>query len=172
MLTEKEITDHFEDYKKFKHLYLAAFPRNERAPVKYLLKHGKESDLIACYDGETFCGFYSTLTFGDITHIIFLAIVEELRDHGYGSALLELIAERYKGNRIILDMEADVPEAPNYEQRVRRKAFYEKNGYVESGIEYDWRGVPYKILIRDGQISEAEFNAFWDNLDDARKREL
>lgn len=172
MLTEKEITDHFDDYKKFKHLYLAAFPRNERAPVKYLLKHGKESDLIACYDGETFCGFYSTLTFGDITHIIFLAIVEELRDHGYGSALLRLIAERYKGNRIILDMEADVPEAPNYEQRVRRKAFYEKNGYVESGIEYDWRGVPYKILIRDGQISEAEFIAFWDNLDDARKREL
>ena len=166
MLTEKEITNHFEDYKKFKHLYLAAFPRSERVPLKYLMKQDTGWDLIACYDGETFCGFYSTLTFGNITHILFLAIVEELRNHGYGSALLGLIAERYKGNRIILDMESDVPDAPNYEQRVRRKAFYEKNGYVESGIEYDWRGVSYKILIKNGDISEEEFDTFWDNIYD------
>ncbi len=164
MLIEKEISNHFEDYNKFRHLYLAAFPRSERVPLKYLMKHDTGCDLIACYDGETFCGFYSTLTFGNITHILFLAIVEELRNHGYGSALLGLIAERYKGNRIILDMESDVPDAPNYEQRIRRKSFYEKNGYIESGIEYNWRGVPYKILIKNGSITEAEFDAFWDNL--------
>ncbi len=172
MLTEKQITNHFADYEKFDSLYRTAFPKEERVPVRFLMGQNGESELIACYDGEVFCGFYSTLTFGDITHILFIAIVEELRDHGYGSALLGLIAERYKGNRIILDMEADVSDAPNYEQRVRRKAFYEKNGYVESGIEYDWRGVPYKILIKNGSISEAEFDAFWDNLDGVRKRNL
>ena len=172
MLTEREITEKFEDYRKFRHLYLTAFPKEERVPAKYLMKHNGESELIACYDGETFCGFYSTLTFGDITHILFLAIAEELRDHGYGSRILRLISARHPDNRIILDMEADVSDAPNYEQRVRRKAFYEKNGYVESGIEYDWRGVPYKILIKNGSISEAEFDAFWDNLDGVRKRNL
>lgn len=172
MITEKQITNHFADYEKFDRLYRTAFPKEERVPGRFLMGHNGESELIACYDGETFCGFYSTLTFGDITHILFLAIVEELRDRGYGSALLGLIADRYKGNRIILDMEADVPDAPNSEQRVRRKAFYEKNGYVESGIEYDWRGVPYKILIKNGSISEAEFDAFWDNLEDIRKGKL
>lgn len=169
MLTEKEITNNFDDYKKFKHLYFAAFPKNEREPVKYLLKHDTESSLIACYDRKTFCGFYSTLTFGDITHILFLAIVDELRNHGYGSAVLDLISDRYNSNRIILDIESDIPDAPNYEQRVRRKAFYEKNGYVESGIEYDWRGVSYKILIKNGSISEEELDAFWDNFYDKRR---
>ena len=172
MLTEKEITENFEDYKKFNHLYLAAFPKEERVPVRYLMKHSGESELIACYDGETFCGFYSTLTFGDITHILFLAVADELRDRGYGSALLKLISQRHPHNRIILDIEAEDSAAPNHEQRVRRKAFYEKNGYTESGIRYHWRGVSYKILIKNGTITEAEFDAFWDNLDDARKKTL
>lgn len=171
MLTEKQITNQFLEYKKFNHLYHTAFPKEERIPIKFLMSH-KESELIACYDGEIFCGFYSTLTFGDITHILFLAIFDELRDQGYGSLLLGMISKRYKNNRIILDIESEVPDAPNYEQRVRRKAFYVKNGYIESGIEYDWRGVPYKILIKNGSISEQEFDAFWDNLEDARKKHL
>lgn len=114
----------------------------------------------------------SALTFGDITAILFLAIAEELRDQGYGSKLLSLISERYPHNRIILDIEAEDSAAPNNEQRIKRKAFYERNGYTESGIAYDWRGVPYKILIKNGKITESEFEAFWDNLDDARKKEL
>ena len=99
MLSEKEITEGFEDYKKFRHLYLTAFPKEERVPAKYLMKHNDESELIACYDGETFCGFYSTLTFGDITHILFLAIAENLRDHGYGSQILRLVSARYPGKK-------------------------------------------------------------------------
>ena len=69
-------------------------------------------------------------------------------------------------------MEAENPSAPNNEQRLRRKAFYEKNGYTESGIEYVWRKVPYKILIKNGSITEDEFDAFWDNLDEIRRNEL
>ena len=172
MLSEREITEEFEDYKKFRHLYLAAFPKEERVPVKYLMKHNGESELIACYDGETFCGFYATLTFGDITHVLFLAIAEELRDLGYGSQVLGLISERYPDNRIILDIEAEDPSAPNAGQRTRRRKFYERNGYADSGVAYEWKGVPYRILIRNGNISEAEFEAFWNNLDEIRKREL
>ena len=172
MLSEKEITEGFEDYKKFRHLYLTAFPKEERVPAKYLMKHNGESELIACYDGETFCGFYSTLTFGDITHILFLAIAENLRDHGYGSQILRLISDRYPGNRIILDIEAEDSSAPNAEQRTKRRAFYERNGYTDSGIAYEWKGVPYRILIRNGSISKAEFDAFWDNLDEVRRKEM
>ena len=50
--------------------------------------------------------------------------------------------------------------------RERRKMITEKaitkNGYAESGIEYRWRGVPYEILIKNGTITENEFDAFWD----------
>ena len=164
MITEKAITKKSQEYKNFKALYHKAFPRAERVPVKFLMDKDIDSMLNACYDGELFCGFYSTLTFGDITHILFLAVDDVLRGQGYGSDFLALVSYHYPKNRIILDIEAEDSTAPNNEQRIRRKAFYEKNGYVESGIEYRWRGVPYKILIKNGTITEKEFEDFWDNL--------
>ena len=131
MIIERAITKDFPDHKKFKALYRSAFPRAERVPLRFLMDQSNESVLNACYDGETFCGFYSTLTFGDITHILFLAVEDSLRGHGYGSAILQRISQRYPRNRMILDIEAEDPTAPNYEQRVRRKAFYERNGYCD-----------------------------------------
>lgn len=172
MFIEREITEKFEDYQKFNHLYRAAFPKEERIPVKDLIMRSGDSELIACYDGETFCGFYATLTFGDLTHILFLAVDENLRDRGYGSQILGQISRRHPKNRIILDIEAEDPLAPNNGQRIKRKAFYRKNGYTESGIAYTWRKVPYQILIRNGHITEDEFDAFWDNLDGKRKKDL
>lgn len=164
MITEKTITKNSQDYAKFKALYRKAFPRKERVPIRFLMNKDMDGTLNACYDAEIFCGFYSTLTFGNITHILFLAVDDTHRRCGYGSAILKLISHRYAQNRIILDIEAEDPTASNNEQRIRRKAFYEKNGYTESGIEYRWRGVPYKILIKNGTITEREFDDFWDNL--------
>ncbi len=164
MITEKAIEKNTQEYTEFKALYHRAFPRAERVPVRFLMNKDIDATLNACYDGKLFCGFYSTLTLGDITHILFLAVDDTLRGRGYGSVLLALISHHYPQNRIILDIEAEDPAAPNNEQRIRRKAFYEKNGYVESGIEYRWRGVPYKILIKNGTITEEEFDSFWDNL--------
>ncbi len=164
MITEKTISKGTPEYKRFKALYRKAFPRAERIPVRLLMNRKPDSALKACYDGDVFCGFYSTITVGDITHILFLAVDDGLRNRGYGSALLELISRRYPENRIILDIEAEDSKAGNNEQRIRRKAFYEKNGYVESGIKYRWRRVPYEILIRNGTITPDEFDDFWNNL--------
>lgn len=171
MLIEKEITKNFEDYHQFHRLYLSSFPKEERIPIKHLMMRAEESELIACYDEKLFCGFYATLTFGDVTHILFLAVDDALRGRGYGSQILKQISHRYPNHRIILDIEAEDPSAPNNEQRIRRKAFYAKNGYTESGIAYTWRNVPYQILIKNGCITEKEFDAFWDNLDGRRKKE-
>ena len=88
MLTAVPITTDSKDFKEIKHLYIAAFPKSERVPLRDLLRHDGASEFVAGYDGETFCGFYSALTFGDITHILFLAIDERLRAHGYGIAFI------------------------------------------------------------------------------------
>ena len=85
----------------------------ERVPMDTLLEADAPYDFIACYDGAVLCGFYSALTFGDITHILFLAVEEKLRDHGYGSQILAEIGKAYAGNRVILDVEMVDPEADN-----------------------------------------------------------
>ena len=74
MLTAVPITTDSKDFKEIKHLYIAAFPKSERVPLRDLLRHDGASEFVAGYDGETFCGFYSALTFGDITHILWLRL--------------------------------------------------------------------------------------------------
>ena len=61
------------------------------------------------------------------------------------------------------------PEAENQEQRTKRIAFYKRNGYRNSGVSYSWRGVMYEILILNGKITEEEFWAFWDQLDEIQQ---
>lgn len=164
-----KITKESEKFQEIERLYRAAFPREERVPMDTLLEANGPYDFIACYDGAILCGFYSALTFGDITHILFLAVEEKLRDHGYGSQILAEIGKAYAGNRVILDVEMVDPEADNNEQREQRIAFYMRNGYHHSGISYGWRGVMYEILILDGTISEEEFWNFWDQLDEVQQ---
>ena len=164
-----KVTKESEKFQEIERLYRAAFPREERVPMDTLLEADGPYDFIACYDGAILCGFYSALTFGDITHILFLAVEEKLRDHGYGSQILAEIGKAYAGNRVILDVEMVDPEADNNEQREQRIAFYMRNGYHHSGISYGWRGVMYEILILDGTIGEEEFWNFWDQLDEVQQ---
>ena len=164
-----KVTKESEKFPEIERLYRAAFPREERVPMDTLLETDGPYDFIACYDGAVLCGFYSALTFGDITHILFLAVEEKLRDHGYGSQILAEIGKAYAGKRVILDVEMVNPEADNNEQREQRIAFYLRNGYHHSGISYGWRGVMYEILILDGTISEEEFWNFWDQLDEVQQ---
>lgn len=163
------VTKESEKFPEIERLYRAAFPREERVPMDVLLETDGPYDFIACYDGAVLCGFYSALTLGDITHILFLAVEESLRDHGYGSQILGEIKKAYAGNRVILDVEMVDPEAENNEQREHRIAFYTRNGYRHSGISYGWRGVMYEILILEGTISEEEFWNFWDQLDEVQQ---
>ncbi len=50
--------------------------------------------------------------------------------------MLDIVAAAHPHNRIIVDAEAEDPAASNNEQRIRRMAFYARNGYCRSGIAY------------------------------------
>ena len=169
MLTSIQVTKESEKFPEIVRLYRAAFPREERVALDLLLETDGPYDFIACYDGEMLCGFYSTLTMGDITHVLFLAVEETLRGNGYGSQILDAIRRAYPDKRLILDVEMPDPEAENQEQRKKRIAFYKRNGYRNSGVSYSWRGVMYEILILNGKITEEEFWAFWDQLDEIQQ---
>ncbi|MDD2955803.1 MAG: GNAT family N-acetyltransferase [Oscillospiraceae bacterium] len=163
MFRAEPVTDGFRDLPRVTALMGRSFPANERMPLSTLLHRGGDAScFLAFYDGEEFCGFISLLTWRDITHILFFAMEETLRGKGYGSRALELVQERFAGQRIIADLEKEDGLAVNAGQRRSRKHFYLRHGYHESGISYRWREESYEILIRGGEISEAEFDEFWN----------
>ena len=145
-----------------------AFPENERVPMEYLLRPGDGHEMLAMMLCDTFAGFISLLTHGDICHILFFATEEGLRGQGLGARALGLLRERKPGLRIIADLEACVAAAPDLSMRRRRIAFYHRCGFEDTQVGYRWRGEDYVILSNGGSVTDEEFWDFWKAYDRPR----
>ena len=116
---------------KIRKLYRRAFPKEERLPwpVMVFLTARSGTEITAYYHGDAFCGFTFTATWEKTLFVLFLAVEDGLRGHGYGSAILTYLRETDPQRQILLNVELLDPEADNYAQRLQRMAFYEKNGF-------------------------------------------
>ncbi|MDD2980525.1 MAG: GNAT family N-acetyltransferase [Hespellia sp.] len=162
MFHYEKVTSDFKDLKSFKKLYHSAFPACERRSLSPLLAGEVDgSDMFAFYDDDVFCGLACLLTVGSITHIIYIAICEELRSRHYGSAAITEIRCMYPQNTIIADLEADNETAKNHEQRQSRIRFYKNNGFEKTSIAYRWCHENYVIYALGEMITENEFDNFW-----------
>ena len=166
-----------------KALYETAFPENERIPIKHLLDDKIKREFWAFFDdtlrknhGEkgdseiaaphTFCGFSNSITHGNITNIVYFAVVPELRSRGYGSQILQAIREKHPTSRIVVDIEVeeDSKDAEELERRNRRRNFYQRNGFEASPVDYVWQGEHYRLLSAGGTVTEKEFRDFWKEI--------
>lgn len=158
----EKITSASKDLQKVKELYERAFPQNERTDFENDMEEDSStSEVYAFYDADEFCGFFSLLNDGDITHITYFAIEENKRGNGYGSQALQMLQRMKPQQRIIADLEVPERGAVNNLQRKKRRKFYEANGYHDTGIRYRWQKEDYEILSEGGMVSEPEFERFW-----------
>ena len=117
--------------KGLKKIYKEAFPREEKIPFWMLkmLARGSRGEFYGVYDHEELIGLVYNVYYKDIIYISYLAIDDTKRGAGYGGRILQTIQKKYSDSRIFLCIEEMDSNAENYEQRVRRKAFYESNGF-------------------------------------------
>lgn len=80
------------------------------------------------------------------TFVLYLATNEQIRSQGYGSMILDEVKQMTGGKECVLHIEALDENAENYEQRIRRKHFYEKNGFHSTGYMYKESDVEYEVL--------------------------
>ena len=115
------------------------FPSTETTMDLHFLSDyykGASVDFIAMEDDGTFVGYTYMINFFQGSFIYYLAIEPEYQSKGYGTALLKYL-RNIKGNRpIALTAFALNPDDEEYENNVRRKWFYIKNGYVDQKIPY------------------------------------
>ena len=158
MLRVEKVTRKTKDYRRVLREYEISFPKNERIPNWLLLwmSYRKSVDFLAFYDHGMFCGFCYLIHDQNITFIIYLATNSTLRSKGYGSKMLDWIAENTKGT-ILLTMEEVDEKYDNYRQRVRRRAFYLKNGYQDTKLKVRERGEIYHIFSRRGNFSKQDY---------------
>lgn len=155
-----KITPDFKEKEKLYALNDEAFPKEERIPSDKMLTLLQElnCDAWAFYD-EVFVGFAILLSDDELqmAYLSYFAIDGAYRSKGYGSMALVKLAEVYGGYQIALDMERMDENADNYNQRLRRLAFYEKNGFRRAYVCFQYFKMDLEIMCRPDGFREQDF---------------
>ena len=77
----------------------------------------------------------------------YFAVKEELRGKGLGQQILNQLIDKYKGQSCVLDMESPRQECANKEQRLRRHAFYLRNGFRDTNVYRCWDDLEMTIMM-------------------------
>ncbi|MBQ4810219.1 GNAT family N-acetyltransferase [Pseudoalteromonas luteoviolacea] len=157
------LTKHDTNYSKVIDLFFEAFPKTQRLPpwiVKYRMRNGK-AGFYALYDQDLWVGFIYVKEYKNIVFVKFFAISELRRSDGYGSKVMDSMKDKYSEQRVVLNIEELDDSADNFQQRVKRKAFYAKNGFSSTGYIVKEPAERQEMLIRGGTISKEEIEAMY-----------
>lgn len=147
------------DRKKIKKLYQTAFPKEELLPwwIVRLLTVQKCVNLTGYYQDKTFAGFTFTAETEDILFVLFFAVEDAKRGKGYGSEILKYMKEHNPGKTVVLNVEPLDETAGNNDQRVRRMAFYRKNGFYDTGYNIREVGGVFRVLATVPELDTAAY---------------
>jgi len=150
-----KINSQFKDMDKVNKLALEAFPPEEYlAPDKIMdLTREDGFNFLAYYDKNKFIGFTVVKIYKKMSYLFFLAVDRNFRRQGYGSKIIQKLKELYPDCNQVADFEKVDKKAENYEQRVKRKNFYLKNGYRETGKFLSYLNVDYEVMSEDNDFN-------------------
>lgn len=148
-----------KDRKYFEQVNHEAFPLSERMSFDKIFDFASDTDtdVLGIYDGKTPVGFAVLLKNAECGYVYYLAIDCHARSKGYGSAAIRRLLEVYSGLQLVLDFEEIDETAENNEQRIRRKNFYLKNGFHETGNYTLLRNDRFEVVCSGGELRKAAF---------------
>ena len=151
------------DMRWVKRLFVSAFPPKERPPF-YILRMkvpGAADWWLVREDGRR-AGFCYVIRNEKLAYLFFFAVTEGCRGRGIGAQALGLLQKQYADRNLFLAIEPIDPGAENYALRVRRKAFYERNGFRPLGQWVKEINVLFALLGTAGRIDRKEYDALMD----------
>ena len=169
-MTQHQITAANAD-EQIKQLYQTAFPEDEQIPWDDLVRLIGEMhlDFTAYYENDEMIGFTIVYPRPSFNWYWYFAVRPELRGGGKGQQILTNLIEKYKGQSCVLDMESPRQECFNKEQRLRRHAFFLRNGFRDSNVYRCWDDLEMTIMmmgegtftIQDWDDIVNELRRFW-----------
>ncbi len=165
MLTDACSTGRIEDVRA---LYEAAFPKDEKKPFEFILEKRKEGffDIWAIENKDGgFGGLAIMLLSEDLALLDYLAVHPDCRGAGLGGSALHALREKYGKERIVVEIENTLgpaaEQAENREERLRRKAFYLRNGMTPMNFLVDLFGVEMEVLTFGRKLTYEEYYAIY-----------
>lgn len=153
-----------DNYRRVKQLYFRAFPKYEQEPWSWLMLKSrfKRADFMAFYDEDQFVGFAYVIHSQGCHYILFLAVADQVRSQGYGSRIIHQLRRHYRDDSLLLDVEEPDDRAANNQQRLRRVAFYRRNGFYPTTKRFPEKHVTFRVLATKRQINGQRVDRIFD----------
>ncbi len=148
-MIKKKLSKKLVNYKEICSFMKRVFPKEELMPmwIIRLLCLRKKYEFNVYYDNDMFIGITFTINSKESIFLFYLAVNDKIHSKGYGSKILNSIFEEYENKEVTLFIETmDDEDAVNYEQRLKRVAFYEKNGFIQTGFKAGFKSPFIDIL--------------------------
>lgn len=137
-----------EDMAYLEELYMASFPENERKKFSTIIEMRNRCicNLHTIWNDDQRAGLAFVIKIGSTVLLDYLAIDPEMRGKGIGGQALKALCGEYDGCDFYIEIEDPEAKCDNREERLARRAFYLKNGFVETGDRIRLFGVKMNIL--------------------------
>lgn len=146
-------------------LYYRSFPKCERKPWRLIRQKCRQEQMqVLAIIGQNGCflGLAIFVLYKDLALLDYFAVLPKHRGQGVGAKALQALRQRYAPRRLLLEIEnPDVP-ACNTVERLRRKAFYLRQGMQIMPYRVMLFGVEMHILTFDALVSFEEYHAIFE----------
>ena len=158
----REITKVSPDKAVLEEINEEAIPDNERTSLDDLFATGTDGNLevLGIYVENEPVGFFVVRKYKNTRYLAYFAIKVECRSKGIGSKALALLINRYPNCQIVVEFEAPRNDVKEDDMVVRRRNFYLRNGFHETGCFTFYDGVEFEIACSRPIFVEQEFEGF------------
>ena len=166
----KKLTPNHPDIPALKQLFEEAFPENERPmSMDVILTYLDQipCDLLGVYPDENpddFVGFFFGIKGEANVYGVYYATSPKLRSTGIGSKAFKAILDYYGDRPFWFSYESTFEESDNAEQRERRRRFYLKNGFHETGWFAKMNGTEFIIASSKEDFDKEAFEKFMGSM--------
>jgi GNAT superfamily N-acetyltransferase len=139
-----------------------AFPECERNSLDdmYASDTAERIEILSIYDDNAIVGFFVVRKYESIRYLAYFAVSKDKRSAGIGSHALRLLMERYPDAQIVTEFETPDDSCDNNALRLRRRDFYLRNGFYETGWYSFYDDTEFTIACSEPVFDKKGFEQF------------
>ncbi len=148
---------------KGRQIYNRSFPKVERRPWRILKKsvRAHTSDFLVVVEEKKVVGIVVLLKSGSLVLLDYFAFDPKKRGKGYGTKALSLLKNKYEKDCLFIEIEDSTYSAYDKACCIRRKKFYEKNGFYTIGMHVMCFSNHFQIMCATDAITFDDYKKIY-----------
>ncbi len=157
----RKMTNNSSDIEVLESINSEAIPECERNTLRDLINTG--ATVIGIYIEQP-VGFLVVREYKSVLYLAYLAVKSDLRSRGIGGMALRKLISEYQDHMIVVEYEAPNTCSPQNDMNIRRKGFYLRIGFLETGYFTFYDDTEFEIACMGSDFDVELFGEFTEYL--------